>query len=287
MRDIEGLAPAGTGDVAAQDRAAFERDGYLLLPRVLDGVALDRLRDAVDRVYVEEHPHDAGALHLLAFCGRDGAFLELIDHPTILPFVVGVLGPNVFMHHCHLDVHPPERGSDPVWMWHQDGGIVNRDLESDPRPRLSVKVAYFLTDVSEPGRGNFMVLPRSHVRNAIERPADDDNEIEGAIPVLAAAGDAVVFDRRLWHMRSPNRSPLTRKALFYAYTYRWLRPRDELRVRTEVLHLITPVRAQLLGAAADTSEYWMPDLVEVPVRHAVAEAGPGERDAARERRRSY
>jgi ectoine hydroxylase-related dioxygenase (phytanoyl-CoA dioxygenase family) len=214
-------------------------------------------------------------LHLLAFCGREAAFLELLDHPAALPLVVGALGPNVFMYHCHLDVHPPERGPSPGrWMWHQDGGVVNRDLESDPRPRLSIKVAYFLSDCSEPGRGNFVVLPRSHVRNTIERPADDSNELAGAVPVLAGPGDAVVFDRRLWHMRSSNRSDLTRTALFYAYTYRWVRARDDLHLRPELLGLLTPVRAQLLGGGARAIDFWMPDLVDLPVAAALANDGP-------------
>ncbi len=63
------------------------------------------------------------------------------------------------------------RGPSPrKWMWHQDGGIQNHDLETHPRPRMSVKVAYFLTDVGEPGRGNFSVLPGSHMGDTIDRP---------------------------------------------------------------------------------------------------------------------
>ena len=51
--------------------------------------------------------------------------------------------------------------------WHQDSGRVNRDLEGDPRPRISLKVAFFLTDTSVAGRGNFSVVPGSHRRYAI------------------------------------------------------------------------------------------------------------------------
>jgi ectoine hydroxylase len=81
-----------------------------------------------------------------------------------------------------------------------------------------------------------------------------------------------VFDRRLWHMRSPNCSRLTRKALFYAYTYRWIRPRDDLHIPASLRHLVTPVRAQLLGAADNAIDYWMPDQVELPVREGIASA---------------
>lgn len=273
-------------------RDAFERDGYVVVPGALQPDEAGRLTAAVDRTYVEELGGGSGPLHLLAFCGRDGAFLELLDHRSTLPLVVDLLGANVFMYHCHLDVHPPEPLDElRPWMWHQDGGVVNRDLETDPRPRLSVKVAYFLTDCSEPGRGNFVVLPGSHVRNGITRPTDDSNDLPGAVPVLAAPGDAVLFDRRLWHMRSPNRSDVTRKALFYAFTYRWVRARDDLHVRPELLELVTPARAQLLGSGSTATDFWMPDKVELPVRSLIAPGdGPvrsrpdvraGDRHAAR------
>jgi ectoine hydroxylase-related dioxygenase (phytanoyl-CoA dioxygenase family) len=150
-------------------------------------------------------------------------------------------------------------------MWHQDGGPQNRDLETHPRPRMSVKVAYFLSDVSEPGRGNFSVLPGSHLRDTLERPADDD-DLAGAVPVLARPGTAVLFDRRLWHMRGENRSTLTRKALFYAYTYRWVRARDDIHIPPELFGTITPVRAQLLGAGTNAIGHWMPDDDDAPLR---------------------
>ena len=226
------------------------------------------MTDAVDRTYARARP-DGGALHLLAFCGGDPAFLELLDHPRVLPLVASLLGPNIFVYHCHLDVHPPEPEVASTSMWHQDGGVINRDLESTPRPRISVKVAYFLTDVGRPGRGNFVVLPGSHVRNAIARPANDDNELPGAVPVLARPGDAVLFDRRLWHMRSRNASSLTRKAVFYAYTYRWVRQRDALEVRPDLLAGLTPERRQLIGLGGDPIEFWMPDRAELPIRDAV------------------
>lgn len=252
-------------------RHRFERDGYLVVDDALDAQHVSRLIEAIDQVWAahRETPPVAGAdpLHLLAFVGRDPAFLELLDHEPILRLVVDLLGWNVFMHHCHLDVHPPMRGPSPrLWMWHQDGGIQNHDLETHPRPRMSVKVAYFLTDVSEPGRGNFSVLPGSHLRDTIERPADDDNDLPGAVPVLARPGSAVVFDRRLWHMRGENRSPLTRKALFYAYTYRWVRPRDDIRIPPELFGAITPIRAQLLGAGSGAIGHWMPEDDDAPLR---------------------
>ena len=159
-------------------RELFERDGYLVVEDALDADLVSRLTDAVDRVWAahRDAPPVAGAdpLHLLAFVGRDPLFLELLDHEPILRLVVDLLGWNVFMHHCHLDVHPPVRGPSPrPWMWHQDGGIQNHDLETHPRPRMSVKVAYFLTGRRRPRARELLrdprVTPARHDRPAVER----------------------------------------------------------------------------------------------------------------------
>jgi ectoine hydroxylase len=237
----------------------FERDGYAIVEDALDADTVARLTTAVDRVWSEERV-DGTALHLLGFLGRDPAFLDLVDHPAAFPLVHGVLGWNIYAYHCHLDVHPPLE-EPPRWRWHQDGGRQNVELES-PRPRLSVKVAYFLTDVESREQGALLVVPGSHRRDALctqHEPAD-------ATPLLVRAGSAVVFDRRLWHARGDNVSERTRKVLFYGYTYRWIRPRDDLGLTAAQLAAVDPVRRQLLGAGTSAIGYWIPTEADVPLR---------------------
>jgi ectoine hydroxylase-related dioxygenase (phytanoyl-CoA dioxygenase family) len=249
----------------------FDRDGFAIAPGALSAEEVEALTEAVDRTYLAERGCVPGAgadpLHLLAFAGREPAFLGLLDHPAILPAIVELLGWNIFMYHCHLDVHPPTRAPvRDVWMWHQDGGVQHRDLGPAPQPMMSVKAAFFLTDLSEPGRGNLMVVPGSHRAPDIERPPDGSLDLPGAMPVLVSPGDAVLFDRRLWHMRSRNESTLTRRALFLAYTYRWVRARDDLHVAPELFSSITPIRAQLLGAGTGAIGHWIPTDEDVPLR---------------------
>jgi ectoine hydroxylase len=237
----------------------FEREGYAIVEDALDVEAIERLTAAVDRVWKEERP-ERSALHLLGFLGRDETFIELIDHPATFPLVYGVLGWNIYVYHCHLDVHPPLH--EPArWRWHQDGGRQNLELES-PRPRLSIKVAYFLTDVDAADQGALRVVPGSHRRDTLPK----DREPEDAMPLLVRAGSAVVFDRRLWHARGDNTSERTRKALFYGYTYRWIRPRDDLGLSEEQLAGLDPVRRQLLGAGTSAIGYWLPTEEDVPLR---------------------
>jgi ectoine hydroxylase len=239
---------------------AFERDGYLLIENALGPDEVRRLTAAVDRVWHDE-ARNGTSLHRLGFVGLDDAFLELLDHPATLPWVRAALGWNIYLHHCHLDVHPSLAAPAARWRWHQDGGRQNVELES-PRPRLSVKVAYFLTDVPTAAHGALRVLPGSHHADTLAR----DREPADAVPLLVRAGTAVLFDRRLWHARGDNSSPATRKALFYAYTYRWIRPRDELGLDPARFTALTPVRRQLLGAGTSAIGHWIPTDEDVPLR---------------------
>ena len=242
---------------------ALERDGFAVVENALAPDELRALTRAVDRVWAERRP-DGGALHELSFLALDDAFLGPLAQPAALRLVIGALGWNVYVYHCHLDVHPPARAVEPAWRWHQDGGRQNVDLDS-PRPRLSVKVAYFLTDVLGPEHGAMWVIPGSHRRDRLARPVDGARP-RGAAPLLVRAGTAVVFDRRLWHARGDNVSRVTRKALFYGYTYRWIRLRDEVSLSEDRVRRLDPVRRQLVGAATGTLGHWFPTEDEVPLR---------------------
>jgi ectoine hydroxylase len=263
-------------------RATFDELGYLKVPNALSPTMVDHLLEAHGRVYEEEKQAGRlganGSLHLFAFVLRDPLFLELLDLPTTFGLVTGFLGWDIYMYHCHLDQHPPLPGpSKPVWGWHQDGGRQNLEIETEPtRPRLSVKVAYFLSDVSEPGRGNFTIIPGSHKLNRIPRPEHPElgfEPPEGAEPVLADPGTAVIFDRRLWHSRSDNLSDVTRKAVFMGYTYRWIRPRDDYPIDPEWLATLSPVRQQLLGKGLDAMSHWALGDDTYPLRDWLKERG--------------
>jgi ectoine hydroxylase len=240
-------------------RAQFERDGYLVLKGALSGDEVEYYADALDRYYVSEQAAGrvaaGAAMHRLGAVAAVPEMVGLIDHPRTFPFVWSVLGWNVHIYHSHVDVHPRIVERRPFrFEWHQDGGRQNRELESSPRPRLSVKWAFWLSDVSVPGRGNFKVVPGSHVVDRIDGPPRRDvewPEPEGAVEVCAEPGDAVFFDRRLWHTRTNNYSGVTRKGAFFAYSHRWSYGRDENEglFASEAFGGFSPVQRQLLGAS--------------------------------------
>ena len=256
-----------------EERLQFEKNGFFIVKDALPPQMVEDLTVVVDRLDAQYRleqgigPHDR--LNIMDFLGKDDLFLELLDWPTTFPKVWGTLGWHLQLYHSHLGISPPvdpaEKPEKKRLGWHQDSGRLNRDLETTPRPRISLKIGYFLTDTTEIGRANFYVVPGSHLENELELPADGASDPDGTMAVQAAPGDAVFFDRRLWHAASPNFTDVSRKVLFYGYSYRWLRPRDNMTVE-HFMDRSDPIRRQLLGASSGGLGYTSPSDEDVPLK---------------------
>lgn len=260
------------------ERKHFEEQGYLYVPNALSSEMVEHLINAVDKLHSNAlstgRATQGNHWGFSNFLGEDDAFLELVDLPTTLPKVWGILGWNIKLYHSHLIVLPPlpseEREKSKRLGWHQDSGRLNIELEGNPRPRVSLKVAFFLTDTSVPGRGNFSVIPGSHKWNALELPDENTADPENATSVFAKPGTAVFFDRRLWHAAGRNTSDIVRKVLFYGYSYRWLQPRDNMTVAHVIEHS-DPIRQQILGKSTGGMGYTSPGEKDVPLRSWIQE----------------
>lgn len=254
-----------------EQAAAFERDGFLMIQDAIAPDLLAGIREVVARADAEFRrepgigPHHVLNLHDLV--GQDPLWLELLDNPRTLPKVWGVLGWNIKLFHTQCIVTPPAppgagRGG---YGWHQDNNRMNIDLETprEHHPRISVKVGYFLTDLPETGMGNLCVAPGSH-RAEFREPALGEQP-DGAIEVTAAAGDALLFDRRLWHSASTNCSTSTREFLTYGYAHRWIQPKSAMRLE-HIYDAVDPIRRQLLGFCTTANGYYDPQPEDVPLR---------------------
>jgi ectoine hydroxylase len=244
----------------AEQKARFDQDGFLVLRNVLDARLVDRLISAADRLSAEGVSRD-GLSERRHWQKRsclpdDPAFLELVDHPNILPVVAAILGWDIHLVTSHLIVRSPTPDADAHFKgegWH---------------PRILLKVAYFLSDQSEPGRGNTQVLPGSN--RLTGPPARDPGAPHpyGAIEVLGRPGDAFIFEQRTYHAVGPNHSDLTRKSLFMGYGFRWVYPMDYHPMR-DYRHLYdsaSPIQRQLIGETKTITGVYLPTDDDVPLR---------------------
>jgi ectoine hydroxylase len=75
---------------------------------VLDTSLARRLLRAVDEVAARSpDAGSAGRLHQLSGLAQHPDLAAIVDWPPLLPLAVGLLSPNVYVNHSHLDVHPP------------------------------------------------------------------------------------------------------------------------------------------------------------------------------------
>ncbi|MBC8353658.1 MAG: phytanoyl-CoA dioxygenase family protein [Planctomycetes bacterium] len=263
--------------LSSEEREFFHTNGYLIVPDALDAAQLDRLTTVVDRVDARERGVELQGklLSVTNVVHEDEAMVELASQPTVLPKVWGILGWNIYLYHSHLDVTPSENAERQNWSvaWHQDSMRVNDEIESNPRPRLSLKIGYYLSDVSESNRGNTLIVPGSHWQNELDCPQDGHSNPEGAEPLCVKPGSAVIVDRRIWHSRSANSSDITRKVIWYGYSYRWLCAKDAMTVE-HLYPKLDPIQRQLLGDASSANGVYDPTDDDVPLRTWLREHDP-------------
>lgn len=273
------------------ERQFFETQGYLVVEDALDPDMLARLLQVVDRIDARERTDETKSklLSITNVVPEDSAMVELAAWPRTYPKIWGILGWNTYLYHSHVDITPPADEHALTWRvaWHQDSMRVNDELETSPRPRLSVKIGFYLSDTSQPDRGNTLIVPGSHGQDDIDCPNDGVSNPPGAEPLCVKAGTAVIIDRRIWHSRSPNLWNETRKVIWYGYSYRWLRPKDSMKV-SHLYPQLDPITRQILGDGLSNNGTYDPLEGDVPLRtwlreHAPedAERIPSGRSAAR------
>ena len=254
----------------------FNQDGFLMVPNALSDEMLDHLNTLADTHYEFAKRHgkvDPTVQYEKIDCiGLDPALLDLIDLPTVFPKVWGILGWNISLFHTHLNITPPHlpeiEKRHNLWHWHQDNGQACLDLQQTTAPRLSLKVGFFLSDLSEPSKGNTYVIPGSH-RTTIDLENVKNGVPDNAVALCGKPGTAAIFDQRVVHTASPNRSDITRKILFLGYSYRWLRPLDEM-ASNHLAEYCDPIRKQLLNMSSPFGEnpfadYYYPNEEAVPL----------------------
>ena len=195
--------------ITPEQRRQFNEEGYLIMRGAIDSETVSTLVEAGDRLVASDRElnrqrRPGGLYDGFRNCvSMDDAFLPLITNPKVFSIVGAAAQPLAVAADQPSDL-PPSRpagssGTDRLPGWHRDHYMSMRDLGDQVIPRHSLKVAYYLTDLSEPNSGVTMMAAGS---NQLKQPIDiPQGQVDPATKVepLLNPGDAVFFENRTWH----------------------------------------------------------------------------------------
>src|SRR6478752_7557482 len=209
--------------LAAEQVAAFDRDGYLVVRDVLDSDTLAEVVATVDkfearadaylagldggRLAIAEHGAITFSVHLVA---KSALLATLARHPVIVDLCSDLLGPDVNVYWDQAVYKKPEKPR--RFPWHQDNGYAF----VEPQHYLTCWVA--LTDATVTN-GCPWVLPGVHRAGTLLHqwvdpigweclPADPADAVAAEVP----SGGVVVFSSLTPHLTRPNLTEAVRKA---------------------------------------------------------------------------
>jgi ectoine hydroxylase-related dioxygenase (phytanoyl-CoA dioxygenase family) len=248
--------------LTTDQRRAFADDGFLVVPNALDRETLERLLAEADhlaeaflRKPVIEGKPEYNHLDLRRGLLKHEALLSLVAHSTTVPLVIQLLTPNIHLHSTTVIYKRPGTRDAPSFRrgWHRDIRMA-RDFGHKNLPLAGIKICYCLTDFDQPESGMTLMARGTHLRTEplrIPKGAVDPADAE-VCDLQLNAGDALLFENRIFHTAAPNRSDRTSKVIIYGYAYRWLKPEVYLESPDEQQLLQTdPITRQLLGGYRD------------------------------------
>lgn len=258
--------------LSREQRDFFEANGYLIVPDVLDAEQIAHFTRIVDEMATDDRARrESGpqaSVEIRNAIARRDDLLPLLDWLTAFPLMAEIMGWNIQLTTSHVFVRMPTPQADKSFKasgWHCDGPRPMFPEVNGAYPRMYAKIGFFLTDLSEPDRGNLRVVPGSHL-SAREPERDENGEPVGAIQVLTRPGDAVFFEQRTWHAVGPNYADEPRKNIYLGYCHRYLKAIDFVTQSPELLERANPIQKQLLGAVTHDLGFYLPREADVPLK---------------------
>lgn len=205
----EALRQCGVTEVtlAAGEREALDRQGYVVFADLLGGERLEPLRAAFELALGRgQGGVQTGTRHADRLASQSAAFDVAYTHPKVLAAVHHVL-PGAF------GVFQLG-GRDPLPKYGQQG--LHTDwLPRAPSEPFSIVTAIWLLDDFTPTNGATRLVPGSHLLplplpKSMQDPASrhPDQRL-----IVAGAGSVLVFNGHLWHSGTRNASSGPRRAL--------------------------------------------------------------------------
>ena len=204
-----------------EEKFRFDLQGFIVLPGVLTRAECTLLSELSDTVWPRQ-PGDGAFRRTEAISRWGGAFLNLIDHPCVLPYLVELIGPRLRADHDYCifmrsgadgqNIHGgPMRYESDHWYHYHDGVMRN-----------GLMVATWVLNDAEPGDGGFICIPGSHKTNFIDAVPRDvltqEYRPDYVIQPELRAGDVLLFTEALIHGTATWRGSQERRALLYKYS---------------------------------------------------------------------
>ena len=204
-----------------EEKFRFDLQGFIVLPGVLTRAECTLLSKLSDTAWPRQ-PGDGAFRRTEAISRWGGAFLNLIDHPCVLPYLVELIGPRLRADHDYCifmrsgadgqNIHGgPMRYESDHWYHYHDGVMRN-----------GLMVATWVLNDAEPGDGGFVCIPGSHKTNFIDAVPRDvltqEYRPDYVIQPELRAGDVLLFTEALIHGTATWRGSQERRALLYKYS---------------------------------------------------------------------
>lgn len=262
--------------ITTEQQKQFDQKGFLIIRQAIREEIIAKLTAAGDRLIdsdliTNRQQREDGRYDGFRNCVTlDDSFIPLITHPTILPLIVQLLGANLHLMTSHLIYKSPEiLGTPPTRRspgWHRDYYQAMNDLGHYSIPRIVLKCAYYLTDLSQPNSGATMVAPGSNqLKEPMEIPADQVDPVSAVEPSLHP-GDCLIFENRTWHAGAANLTNRIRKAVMIGYGYRWIMPMDFRQQEQKFVEKLNPLERYLVGESYDDVKTFQVDGGSNPLR---------------------
>ena len=182
--------------------AALERDGYVVLERVVEPELVAALLETIDRVMVDaDIPFGTNAFlgfrtrRIFNLLARDPRFAEVPLHPAVLPLVEQVLDPQCLLSSLTAIEMQPGQAAQPL---HADDGSIALPR---PHPTIVCVALWALTDFDHTN-GATRLVPGSHRRERRPAKGEQAEVVEAEMP----AGSVLLYDGSLWHGGGSNES---------------------------------------------------------------------------------
>jgi hypothetical protein len=216
--DADHLHALGVRDdtLSADERAALDRDGYLIFPGLIDPAWLERLRAAFDArldfLFRYIPPQNQTSRHLFDLVNIDAACDGIWSHPRLLAAMRHILGRPFKL--SSLNGRDPVKGEGGQGL-HQDWG-----RHAAGEPAHVANSLWILDDFTE-DNGATRVVPGTHrldsaALDGIAREAEHPRQVT----VQAKAGDVLVINAHLWHGGTLNRGGARRRVMHAYFTAR-------------------------------------------------------------------